>query len=123
MLDPIEVLKLRIEALERKLKDMEHLFKFHKMTIEEIPSCYKKAFPKPNEYPFFEVGPFKSNTPKVHNLKDLSCCPTELEIPNDLEELKKSKERMHKILEENQKEISKTWKIKKTRKKKTKPTS
>jgi hypothetical protein len=115
MLDPIKELELRVESLERTIKDTIHILKFYGMTIEKIPSCYKKAFPKPNEYPFFEAGPFKPITPKFNSLKDYTSTPTELEIPTDPKELKKAQERLVKRLEYHEKGIDpdihmKPWK-------------
>lgn len=48
----------RIEIIESKIKHYENLLKFHKLF--EVPIKYRKAFPKDDEYPFFEEKQFKT---------------------------------------------------------------
>lgn len=79
--------------LKQHVKQILNILAFHK--LDKIPPKYCKAFPKQDEYPYFECPEFKDHPDKVgitgHGGFELK---NDIKIPNDQEELDKAKQRM-----------------------------
>lgn len=87
-------LKEEIEDLKNQVFYLTSLLKFH--NLYEVPSKYKKAFPREFENPFYEIKDIKKN-PKFKtiplNAGSSRNWPSLDEMPDD-KEIKESKQRM-----------------------------
>ncbi len=82
----------RLAFLEKEVRRLERLVEFWH---GKVPLKYKKAFPEPDENPYFTHEKFLPKTPEcIRAVDSFGKTWSELDIPKDPRELQNAKERM-----------------------------